>query len=394
MDLRYTEEYEAFREEVRAFLGEAWRGDRSDAGVRAFRERAIGAGYQARGVPTRYGGSEQPPDVLKAAIIREEFARAGAPGELGGGGVTYLVPTLLECGEEWQRERFIPPTLRGDMTWCQGYSEPGSGSDLASLQTRAELVDDHWVIHGQKIWTSGAQRSDYMFVLVRTEPDAPKHAGISYLLLDMRQPGIDVRPLKQMTGEAHFNEVFLNGARTPADWIVGKRGEGWKVSRATLRHERNSIGNAEQCVAFFDGLVGRARDAGLLADPRVRQRLAELEGYVRAHEYSGYRQLTAAARGKSAGLVELMNKLVWTHINHEVSRFALDLVGGSGLLAPTFWVQSEAPRSDTEWNSLYMATLGGAIAGGTSNIQRNVIAERGLGLPRERAADRAREKTT
>ncbi|UCE85128.1 MAG: acyl-CoA dehydrogenase family protein [Deltaproteobacteria bacterium] len=401
MDLRYSAEYEAFRREVREFLANGWPLAGEEAGLPAdqqaarFRERAIEKGYVARAIPRRYGGSEQPPDVLKAAILREEFRRARAPGELHGIGPSMFVPTLLEHGAEWQKERFIPPTIRGEMVWCQGYSEPGSGSDLASLRTRAELVGDAWVINGQKIWTTGAQRADFMFLLCRTEPDAPKHAGISYLLLDMKAPGIEVRPLRQLDGGADFNEVFLTDARTPADHIVGRRGEGWTVSRSTLKHERNMIGDATTSRLTFAGLVQLARTVErdgrpAICDPGIRERLAEIEGYVLSHTYSGYRQLTLAARGESAGLVGTMNKLVSTQINHRIARLALDLIDDAGLLAPRGRAYARSAREGAPgWLMQYVWSLGTAIAGGTANIQRNIIAERGLGLPRDWAAQKS-----
>jgi len=400
MDLSYGPQYEALRADVRDFLAAHWPppggAPPAQAEVLAFRRRAIAAGYLARGIPRRYGGSEQRPDPLAAQVIREEFARAGAPGEARGIGTMMLVPTLLERGAEWQKERWIPPTVLGELLWCQGYSEPGSGSDLASLRTRAELVGDEWVVHGQKIWTSDAQRADLMFCLCRTEPDAPKHAGISYLLLDMRQPGVEVRPLREMTGHAFFNEVFLNGARTPKDWIVGRRGEGWQVSRTTLKHERNAIGNADLARSTFDALVElarRARRGGrpALQDPEVRQRLARIEGYVQAHLYSSYRQLTDDARGRSPGLLALMNKLNYTNIGQDVARLALDLLGDDGMLDPAGYDREPGapPRSSEAWLVQTLWSLGVAIAGGTANIQRNVIAERGLGLPRDAAAQRS-----
>jgi len=281
-----------------------------------------------------------------------------------------------------------------EMHWCQGYSEPGSGSDLASLKTRAELVGDEWVIHGQKIWTTNAVEADYMFCLCRTEPDAPKHAGISYLLVPMKQPGVEVRPLRQMNGGADFNEVFLTGARTPKDHIVGSRGEGWLVSRATLKHERAGIGNAEVAVMTLMGVVHLAKTRErngrpAIEDPEIRQRLAALEGMVRAHEYSGYRQLSRAARGKDVGPVALMNKLVSTNIGSEVARIALDLLGDDGLMDPTAQAGVDLPGPQRSWLSQYMYSLGIAIAGGSANIQRNVIGERALGLPRDYYADRS-----
>jgi len=394
MDLRFSEDYEAFRRELREWLAAHWPPRGAEAELppaeqaARFRERATRAGYMARGVPRRYGGAEQPPDVLRATIIAEELRRARAPGELRGIGPSMLVPTLLEHGAEWQKEKFVAPTLRGEIQWCQGYSEPGSGSDLASLQTRAELQGDAWVVTGQKIWTTGAHVADWMFCLCRTEPDAPKHAGISYLLIPMKQPGVDVRPLRQMTGGADFNEVFLDGARTPADHIVGRRGEGWAVSRSTLKHERNLIGDSRQSRALFKGLLRLARRTGGLTDSGVRQRLAALESRVLAHECSSYRQLTCVARGEDPGPVALMNKLASTNLQQEMASLALDLVDAGALEGPpTDAVGMYQGLTETSgWVSQYMWSLGLAIAGGTANIQRNVIAERGYGLPRDAAA--------
>ena len=395
MDLHYGEEHEAFRAEVRAFLEQSWPPRGADAELprgereRRFRLRAIDAGYMARSVPRRFGGSERPRDPLKATILDEEFARARAPGEVRGGGPSMLVPTLLEHGSEAQCEHFIPPTILGDLDWCQGYSEPGSGSDLASLRTRAELVGDEWVINGHKIWTSGAQEANYMFCLCRTEPDATKHAGISYLLIPMEQPGIEVRPLRQMTGTADFNEVFFSDARAPADHIVGQRGEGWKVSRTTLRHERNLVGDATGMQRLFDQLVELARTRGAAADPSVRQRLVELEGYVAAQRYSIYRQATCAARAQDPGSVVLMNKLHSTSLTIRISELAYDLLGADALRAPSpHETLMSIPRDAEGWISHGMWALGLHIGGGTANVQRNIIGERGLGLPRDRAASR------
>ncbi len=401
MDLEYGPELEAFRKEVAGFLADHWppkgeEGSREEQ-ARAFRRQATEAGYLNRHIPKKYGGSEQAPDVLKAAIIREEFTRARAPMEARGIGTMMLVPTLLERGEEWMKEKWVQSTMDGETVWCQGYSEPGSGSDLASLKTKGELDGDEWVINGQKIWTSGAQNADFMFCLVRTEPDAAKHAGISYLLIDMKQPGIDVRPLKQMDGQADFNEVFLNDVRTPKDWIVGKRGEGWNVSRTTLKHERNSIGAAQQAEMMFAGLVGLAKNTPrngrpAIEDDAVRQRLAEIEGAVAAHKYAGYYQLTKNARDESPGIIQMMNKLNSTEIGHQIAKLALDLLEDDGLMGGGDRAAGMMPSGASAWISQYMWSLGIAVAGGTANIQRNVIAERGLGLPRDAAADRSKQK--
>ncbi len=399
MDLRYSEEYESFRGEVKGFLAKNWplQGEEAklDFNQQAVlvRDRAIAAGFVARAIPRKYGGSEQEPDVLKSTIIDEEFRKVLAPGEIRGIGPSMLVPTLLEHGAAWQKEKFIPPTIRGDMSWCQGYSEPGAGSDLASLRTKAVLDGDEWVITGQKIWTTAAHSTDYMFCLCRTEPDASKHAGISYILIDMKSEGIEVRPLTTITGQADFNEVFFNDVRVPAKNIVGERGKGWVVSRSTLKHERSMIGSFEGVVDQYRGLVALAKSVNrngrpAIEDPHIRQRLVEIEGWVESHRYSGYHQLTLAARGKDAGILGMMTKLNSTCIGNRVATLAQDLIDDMGLLAP---LASEAlpgqPALAKGWVVYFMWSLGIAIAGGTANIQRNVIAERGLGLPRDRAAD-------
>lgn len=403
VDLDYGTEVESFREEVRAFLEEHWPPSGAEAelprarGAALFRERAVERGYLYRHIPKRYGGSEQPPDVLKAQVIREELAAKRAPREDSRIGTSLLVPTLLEHGTEWQREKFIKPTLGGEITWCQGYSEPGAGSDLASVQTRGELVGGEWVINGQKVWTSDAHIADYMFCLTRTEPDAPKHAGISYLLIDMKQPGVDVRPLRMLTGGSDFNEVFLNDVRTPEDWIVGERGAGWSVSRTTLKHERNLVGSATKTREGLARIVQLARDTELdgkpaIEDENIRQRLAELEGFVMAHQCSGYRQLTHGAKGEDAGLITVIAKLYASEIGHRIADIVIDLLGEDAILAADGTGLFGKPRTHHGWVAHYMASLGVAIAGGTSNIQRNVIAERGLGLPRDAAADRSTAK--
>ncbi len=396
MDLRFSEEYEAYRSEVKAFLADNWPLEGEEAKLTLteqqarFRARAIGAGYLARAILRKYGGSEQLADVLKGLIIRQEFGKAQAPLDPAGNGPTMLVPTLLEHGTEEQKERIIPPTMKGELVFCQGYSEPGSGSDLASVQTRAELVGDEWVINGQKTWTSGAQTADYCFCLCRTEPEQSKHAGISYLLIPMKQPGVDVRPLKQMSGDSHFNEVFFDDARTTTDNLVGKRGEGWIVSRSTLKHERNTVGNAQGVAMLFERLVMLAKHVDLegrpaIQDATVRERLAEIEGYVRSHEYSGYRQLTCDARRQDPGPVVTMNKLVGTNIGKMMGKLGLDLVGDGGLSAPASRWGGD-PLVSGSWVSQFMGSHAQAIAGGTSNIQRNIIGERALGLPRDWAA--------
>lgn len=393
MDLSFGPENEAFRERLRVFLSNEWDPRYNDdkgllaMRAKAFRLKAIEAGYLYRGVPRRYGGSEQPPDVLKAEVIRQELARVRAPGEVGGNGVHMLVPILLERGQEWQKEKFIRPTLMGETEWAQGYSEPGSGSDLASVRTSGVLKGDQWVINGHKVWTSRADRSAYMFALVRTEPDAPKHARLSYLLFDVKQPGVTIRPLRQMTGASEFCEVFLDDVTTPSDWIIGERGEGWSVSRANLRHERTSIGNAERSLELVDKLVRLARTSTRFGKPaiedrEIRQNLAALEGWALAHKYSAFRQFSLAAEGLEAGLLGLLMKLLVTDIGHEAARIAQELIAEEALLQPSQAAMGER-RGPEKWVDQIMGSLGVSIAGGTSNIQRDIIAERGLGLPRD-----------
>ena len=392
MDLSYGAAAEDFRAEVRSFLKEAWqpgerRGRELGDYVRAFRRKGVDQGYLYRSVPKAYGGSQRPVDVIRAQVIREEFARARAPMEVGGNGVNMTVPTLLEKGTEEQKALFIRKTIEGDYIWGQGYSEPGSGSDLASVRTKAELSADgsKWIINGQKIWTSMGGKATHMFMLARTEPDAPKHEGITYLLLDLDQPGITRRPIRQMTGQTGDNtffEFFFDNAETPVSWQVGERGQGWQVSRTTLKHERASIGSADGLGRQFSKLVELAKDMGRIGDPLVRDRLAEIEGRVLSHRYSSFRLFSCAAAGEDAGPIQLMMKLLLTEIGHEMALLAQDLIGEAGLIEPD---AAGGPRGPNKWLDQIMGSLGNSIAGGASNIQRNIIGERGLGLPRDLA---------
>jgi alkylation response protein AidB-like acyl-CoA dehydrogenase len=393
VDLSYGAEAEQFRAEVADFLAQNWRprdrkGPELKTHIAAFRRQAIERGYLYRAVPRAYGGSEQPADVVRAQVIREAFADARAPAEVAGNGLNMLVPTLLDRGTEAQKAYFIPPTLAGDFTWGQGYSEPGSGSDLASVRTRAELVGDSWMINGQKIWTSQGDRATHMFALVRTEPQAGKHAGISYLLIDLDQPGVTRRPIRQMTGDAGFYEFFFDDVKTPADWIVGARGEGWHVSRTTLKHERASIGSADALGGQFAKLVELAGEVTrfgkpAIKDPEIRQALARIEGFVLAHRYSSYRLFSLAAADEPPGLISLMMKLLLTETGHDIALLAQELIGDEAFAEPA--PAGTRGRGPEKWLDQIMGSLGNSIAGGTTNIQRNVIAERGLGLPRDLA---------
>lgn len=392
MDLSYGIEAEAYRAGVRTFLETNWteprqRGEMvSPRQVAAFRKAATQAGYLYRSIPKKWGGSEQKPDMIQAQVIREEFARAGAVMEVGGNGLNMLIPTLMEWGTPQQCDDFIPATIEGRFVWGQGYSEPGAGSDLASVRTRAELSGDTWVINGQKIWTSQGGRATHMFMLARSEPAAPKHAGLSYLLLDLDQPGVSRRPIRQITGDEGFYEFFFDNALTPSHWLVGPRGEGWKVSRTTLRHERSAIGSADGLGVQFDKLLDLARQVRrngrpAIEDPMIRDTLARIEGWVMAHRYSSFRITSHALAGEEPGPIQLMMKLLLTEIGHDMALAAQELIGDEALLQPA--PAGRRGRGVERWLDQIMGSMGNAIAGGTTHIQKNIIAERGLGLPRD-----------
>lgn len=392
MDLSYGAEAESFRQSVREFLRSHWnpaavsKEQRGEA-IKIFRRQATEAGFLYRSVPKIYGGSQQPVDVIKAQVIREEFSGVRAPMEVGGNGMNMLVPTLLEQGSEEQKELFIRATLEGDYIWGQGYSEPGSGSDLASVRTKGELSGDgtQWIVNGQKIWTSQGRDATHIFLLVRTEPNAPKHDGITYLLMDLNQSGVTRRPIRQMTGAADdtFYEFFFDNAQTPVAWQVGERGKGWQTSRTTLKHERASIGGADGLGKQFAKLVELGGEMQCLSDPLIRDRLAAIEARVLAHRSSSYRIFSCQASGDDAGPITLMMKLLLTEIGHDMALLALDMLGEAALLEPE--TGRGAVRGPNKWLDQIMGSLGNSIAGGASNIQRNIIAERGLGLPRDLA---------
>jgi len=377
---------EAFRSEVARFLVENWvkaPGGRPD--ISEFRRRAIDAGYVYRTVPREYGGGAQAPDPLKSLIVGEEFDRVRAPRELPHVGSNLVISTLLAAGADWQKERFIRRTIDGEYIWCQGFSEPGAGSDLASLRTKAELVGDEWVINGHKIWNSSGHIATHMLLLARTEPDAPKHQGITALLVRMKQPGVTVRPLRQITGQAGFNEIFLDDVRTPAHWMVGNRGEGWQVSRKTLVLERNIVGAAGRTEEIFDKLLRLARTVQIdgrpaIADPLIRDELGRIGGMVHAHKANAKRQFDNAVQGRADPPASgPLNKLYNSAILELIGRVAQKVMGADVLGGAT-----EAPAGPQRWISQYMNSIAAQIGGGTSNIQRNIIAEHGLGMPRAR----------
>lgn len=390
MDLSFGPEYSAFRAEVQDFLARhrarAPRGvlELRAAETLAWQRLLLEHGYAGRTIPVEYGGYGAKPDILETRIINEEFANAQIPPGLAGQGIMMLIPTLLEFGTDAQKRQFIAPTLSGELIWCQGYSEPNAGSDLASLKTRAVVDGDEWVINGQKIWTSTAHLADWMFCLVRTEPDQPKQRGISFLLLPMATKGVEVRPLVTMTGDASFNEVFLTDVRIPVGQMVGARGEGWQIANALLGHERGMLGNPNLTLQRFNALVDLMREETidgrrLLEDPVWRERLLRIQGRMIALRCNDLRLLSARLNDTPAPLAAMIVKLEGTELRHDLEGLAIDALGELGVL----YRGSARLRDQGYWQQHYMYFLGLIIGGGTSQIQKNIIAERGLGMPRE-----------
>jgi len=401
MDLDYGKQYEDYRKEVQAFC-KKYKGvqfsdsakipltsNNKSAGPVISRSDwqkvLIENGYFARSIPKEYGGYGGDSDIIKSRITATEFFNERIPGPMGGQGIDMLVPTLLELGTEEQKDKFIKPTLHGEMIWCQGYSEPNAGSDLASLQTKGELIDDKWVINGQKIWTSTAQYSQMMFCLVRTEPEASKHAGISYLLVPMDTPGLEIRPLVDMTLQAGFNEVFFTDVTIPGKNIVGKRGEGWAVANATLGHERGSLANPNATMNRLNMLINRMKKETidgkkLIEIPMYRDRLLKIQGKIMAFQSHALRILSSKLNpGQDVKIGKMIQKLVGTELRHELEGLGIDIMGELG----TLYEDSPYLRDGGSWQFTYMYFLGLIIGGGTNQIQKNIISERGLGLPRE-----------
>jgi alkylation response protein AidB-like acyl-CoA dehydrogenase len=386
MDLNETPEMAAFRGEVRGFLTQ----HRDDFSVgaahdpRAWQGLLIANGYAARTIPREYGGYGAEPDILKSRIIAEEFIAAGAPRGIANQGVSMLVPTLLEVSSEEQKARWIGPTLRGEIVWCQGYSEPGAGSDLANVQTKAVEDGDDFLISGSKIWTSTAHAAQMMFALIRTEPAAAKHEGISYVLIPMDAPGIEVRPLKTMTGGSEFNEVFFTDVRVPRDQVVGGRGRGWFVANTTLKHERGMLGDPNATEARFNTLMELMKSETVdgrrvIDNPIFRDRLMQLQGRVLSMKFNGLRLLTSQLTQEPVGTAGLVVKLQGCELNHQLAALAIDALGELGIL----YHDGPHLRAKGRWQWNYMFDLGLIIGGGTAQIQKNIISERGLGMPRE-----------
>jgi alkylation response protein AidB-like acyl-CoA dehydrogenase len=341
--------------------------------VRLRWEKLLGAaGWLGLGWPTEHGGRGA--SLVEQVVFAEEYARAGAPARVGHIGENLVGPTIVAFGSAEQQQRFLPPILSGDELWCQGYSEPNAGSDLANVQTRAVRDGDDWVLTGQKVWTSLALQSQWCFVLARTDPESNRHQGLSYLLVPMDQDGIDVRPIVQITGTSEFNEVFFDGARTSVANVVGEVGDGWKVAMGTLGFERG-ISTLAQQVGFereLETVIRVARDRGVADDPVIRDRLAD--AWIGLHVMRQHALRTLAGDDPGAASV---SKLVWATWHQRLGELAMDVLGADGTVADGF------PYDLSDLQRLALFVRSDTIYGGSNEIQRNIIAERVLGLPRE-----------
>ncbi|HKA52747.1 MAG TPA: acyl-CoA dehydrogenase [Candidatus Binatia bacterium] len=396
MDFQYTPEQEAFRTKVRGWLAanlppdlcvDDARDERiaPNRGIferrRAWQRTMYEAGWVGIAWPKQYGG--QGADLMEQVIFDEEYGRARAPVLPGYSGVALCGPTLMQWGTEGQKQRFLQRILRGDDVWCQGYSEPGAGSDLAGLQTRAVDMGDFFIVNGQKVWTSGAQYADWIFMLVRTDPNAPKHNGISYLLVDMKTPGITVRPLVLANGHAHFNEVFFEDVRVPKANLVGPQNEGWKVAVTTLMFERSIAGggNYKEQVQRLAALARQVEINGRPAWEQawVRQKLAHLLIECESLNYTRLRTLTRQLKGLPPGPEGSMLKLTGSELGVRIAQFASEMLGDFAMMNESIIAAvPDAPR----WFNRVLSARQYTIAGGTSEIQHNIIGERVLGLPK------------
>jgi alkylation response protein AidB-like acyl-CoA dehydrogenase len=412
MDLTYPPEAEEFRTEIRSWLEEhlpeGWfepgfelRGaDRARFNEQWVRQLYEG-GWICASWPTEYGGKGL--SIMQNVVLAEEFARAKAPLRADFFGDTLVGPTILQWGTEEQKREFLPKIMRGEMRWCQGFSEPNSGSDLASLKTSAVLDGDEWVINGQKVWTTQAQFADYIFLLARTDPAAPKHKGISYLLVPMKQAGIEVRGITQPDGTAEFNEVFFDNARCPKDNVVGALNNGWVVANTTLAHERgmSATTSYRRFADEFDAMVGEARATGAIDDPSIRQRLMRYRTKIEILRINGLRSLSATLakrKDPAVGALGATNKMFWSEMHRDAMELALDIFGARSMLsdggpASGSWPGTMRGTSVTGYRvspmlSSFFFSRSETIWGGTAEIQRNIVGERVLGLPKEpRAAN-------
>jgi alkylation response protein AidB-like acyl-CoA dehydrogenase len=397
MDFDFSPEEEGYRLEVRAWLENNvpawWReraedrddlpGDDAFERLREWHRDLYDAGYVGVTWPKEYGGQGR--GHVDNAILQEELARAEAPPTINGLGIGLCGPALIHHGTPEQKERYLRPMLRADEIWCQGYSEPGAGSDLANVSTRADRKGDTWVVNGQKIWTSQGHRADWTFCLVRTNPDAVKHGGIGFLLIDMKSPGIEIAPLVQITGARHFSQVFFKDVEVPAENMVGQPTEGWRVANTVLGYERGASTLSRYTVyrRRFEQLTGLARDLQrdgrpASSDPTLRQRLAQLAIEVEVLRLNSLRQLTRLTKGEKPGPESSIQKLYYSELDQRLARAATSLAGPRGMLS-----RGSARALDRgRWGQRELQSRAVTIYAGTSEIQRNIIAERVLGLPR------------
>jgi alkylation response protein AidB-like acyl-CoA dehydrogenase len=394
VDLRFSDEEEAFRGRVRRWLDENLAGDfallRGRGGPgdehahydlrRAWERHLARAGFTCLSWPKEHGGAGL--SLTEQVIFNEEYVRARGPGRLGHIGEELLGPTLIAFGSDEQRRRFLPAIARAEVLWCQGYSEPNAGSDLAGVQTRAERAGGEWLVTGQKVWTSHAHLADWCFVLCRTDPKAPKHRGLSYLLVPMRQPGVTVRPIQQITGTSEFNEVFFDGASTAADNVVGEINGGWRVALGTLAFERGASTLAQNLAfaAELEQVFAKAKEGGAHRDPVMRQRLAQAWIGLKILRLNALRMLSGPKDKVAAGELgreAMIMKLYWSNWHRDLGELAMDVLGRDGLGAAAEGTVEHALQR------LFLFTRADTIYAGSNEIQRNLIAERALGLPRE-----------
>ena len=386
MDLRDTPEEAAFRAELRAWLEEHQPNELSghrggsarfdDPAMRAWSRALYDAGYIGLTWPEEYGGRGAP--YTHQAIFLEELARAGAPPHIGVIGLGMAGPTIMAHGTEEQKARYLAPILAADEVWCQGFSEPEAGSDLAGVRTSSRLDNGDFVVTGQKVWSSFAHIADWCILLTRSDPDSTRHVGLTYLIVAMHTPGVEVRPLRQLTGESEFNEIFFTDVRVPAENVLGEVGGGWQVAMTTLLHERGTLGFALQAALEVQvrKVISLARDRG--ADPLQRDRIAREWAELQALRFTNYRSLSALVKTGMPGPEGSISKLVWSEANQRVTSLALELLGPDAALA-----DANAPYGGY-WQHQQLRSRGNTIEAGTSEILRNIVAERVLGLPKSR----------
>ena len=392
MKLGFRPEDEDFRSEIAGWLQEhlsaefealRYRGGPGDEHMFfeqrcAWEKRLAEGGWIGIGLPREHGGRGL--SLAQQVIFHEEYARAGGPGRVGHIGETLLAPTLVACGSDEQCKRFLPPILRGEALWCQGYSEPNAGSDLANIATRARFDEGRgeWIIDGQKVWTSLAERADWCFVLARCEPGSRGRHGLCYLLVPMRQDGIELRGIRQLTGSSEFNELFFTGARTAAEHLVGKPGDGWKVAMATLAFERgvSTLGQQMHFSNEFRMVLDIARRNGILDEPEIRQRLVQAWIDLRIMRFNSLRVLSADSSG-SLPPTAMIAKLYWASWHREFGKLILDVLG------PEAELLDAEPYQLSYLQSVALFSRADTIYAGTNQIQRNIIAEQALGMPRE-----------